>query len=142
MLPDILNWAYNFMMKTISIGFYIFIMKNKRCDVSHSIASTYSAFNFIAFWWWTGLLQVCNCKEGFLWKRPWPWVLRENPFGSVTEKIQTHEGIKSNQVKHLGIIECFNVSWKVATKWLLTESGYYMCHFMKSKVMVWYALST
>ena len=51
-------------------------------------------------------------------------VLWGNPFGSVTGKIQILEGVRTNLVKGLGIIRCFNVSWKVATKWLLTESGY------------------
>ena len=76
--------------------------------------------NFIAFWWQTGLLQVCDCKKGFLWRRLWAWILWGNPFGSVTGKIQTHEDVKSHQVKRLGIMKCFNI----AAKWLLTESGY------------------
>ena len=39
-------------------------------------------------------------------------------------KIQTHEGVRSNQFTRLGFIKCFNVSVKVAAKRLLTERGY------------------
>ena len=46
-------------------------------------------------------------------------------------------------VKRLGYIKYLNVCWNVATNWvLLTESGYYLCHFLKSKVRVCYPLST
>ena len=63
--------------------------------------------------------QVFDCRRGYIWRRPWGCILCGNVLGSVTGKTETVGGIKSNQVKRLNYIHCFNVSWKVATNWKL-----------------------
>ena len=43
-----------------------------------------------------------------------------NVLGRVTGKIETGGSIRSNQVKRLSYVKCFNVNLKVDTNWLLT----------------------
>ena len=64
--------------------------------------------NFIAIWWRTGLLQDCDGKGGVNGE-DWVFILWENVLGSVTRKTETGGGVRSNQVKRLDYIRCFNV---------------------------------
>ena len=54
--------------------------------------------------------------EGCRWRRLWAGYLRENVLGSVIGKTKTGGGVRSNQIKRLGYIKCFNVSlkWQLA----------------------------
>ena len=44
--------------------------------------------------------------------------------GNEAGKTKTAGGTRSNQIKQLGYIKCFNVHWKMPTNWLLTEPFY------------------
>ena len=80
--------------------------------------------NFTAVAWENGLLQVYDCKGGWVRRRLWTSILQRKVMGSVTGKIETGGGVRSNQVKRLGYIKCFNIRWKVSTNRLLTVLFY------------------
>ena len=53
-----------------------------------------------------------------VWRRLWAQILSGNMLGNVTGKTETADSVRSNQVKCLDNIKCFNVSsvsWKLVT---------------------------
>ena len=76
---------------------------------SGSLGKFYSLL--VVHWSVTGLWVKGAC----VWRRLWIWILWGNVLGSVTGKIETSGGLRSNQVKLFDYIKCFNICWKVTT---------------------------